>query len=244
MAVKEHRSSKQQTRQNSGLDLKAANRLLGNMSPSERINWSITNFGSGLYAMTSAGIDSALLLDHIAQTGYMVPVIHINTGFLPEETLAFRDTLEMLYDLTIHEYGPSTEQIADISQKQLWNSSPASYSKITKLDPLERAIEDLHVTALLTAVRADQTDNRATLDIIGYGNNGDLRIRPFIDWPAQAVADYIDEHGLPRNALHAKGFESVGDRQTTTAGQGRQGRTFLECGLHVTDGKPLTQKNS
>jgi phosphoadenosine phosphosulfate reductase len=239
MAITKHNSRNKRSRRSADFDLNTVNRHMKNMTATQRINWSITNFGDGLYAMTSAGIDSALLLDHLAQTGYSVPVVHINTGFLPEETLAFRDTLETLYDLSIHEYGPSSKQIDDITERELWNTDLSTYSKLTKLDPLERAINDLQIEALLTAVRSDQTDNRATLEYIGYGNNGELRIRPFIDWPTEAVATYIDGHGLPRNALHAKGYESVADRQTTTAGHGRVGRSIMECGLHVQSGKPV-----
>ncbi len=234
-----HGIQKKRPKHVSNLDLDTANKILRDMTPIERINWAVTNFGSGLYAMTSAGVDSALLLDHIAQTGNSIPVLHINTGFLPQETLDFRDTLEMLYDLRIFEYGPSRDQITEITDRELWNTNLSEYSKITKIAPLERAINELTIDALLTAVRSDQTDNRATLQYIGYGTSGELRVRPFIDWSADAVASYIDGHGLPRNALHQKGFGSIGDRQTTKAGQGRAGRSIMECGLHVVDGKPI-----
>jgi phosphoadenosine phosphosulfate reductase len=221
------------------MDLEATNRYLGSLSAMERIEWAVSTFNTGLYALTSAGVDSALMLDHIAHTSQPVPVIHINTGFLPEETLVFRDQLKRRYGFKLYELGPTQDQIADVTQLRLWEGDLALYSKITKLDPMTKAIKKLNVTALLTAVRGDQTDNRATLHYIDEGNDGELRIHPFIDWSKAEVNDYIASNGLPRNPLHKKGFESVGDRNVTVAGQNRKGRTVMECGIHVVGGKVI-----
>lgn len=225
------------------MNLEAINDELRALNPLARIKWAQQTFGANLYALTSAGVDSALILDHIAQTGSSVPVIHINTGFLPEATLDFRDTLEQLFDLTIFEVGPSEAEIMEINKLELWETDPVQYSKLTKLTPLSRVIASFRIQALLTAVRADQTDNRATLDIVGYGTDNELRIRPFIDWSTDQVNDYIESHGLPRNALYAHGYDSVADTQTTKKGKGRKGRSLLECGLHVIGGNPILQQN-
>lgn len=228
---------KSATKKSPSLNLEAINKQLSLLSAAERIEWALTHFDSGLYALTSAGIDSALMLDHVAQMSRPVPVIHINTGFLPEQTLDFRDELEKRYGFRLYEFGPTEEQIADVTMLRLWDGDLATYSKITKLDPMSKAISELKVTALLTAVRADQTDNRATLRYIGEGNDGELRIHPFIDWPKAQVNDYIEKNNLPRNPLHKKGFESVGDRHVTRPGHDRHGRTVMECGIHVVGGK-------
>lgn len=225
------------------LNLEETNVYLGSISASARIKWAIKTFGDGLFALSSAGVDSALILDHIAKTGASVPVIHINTGFLPAETLKFRDKLAKKYGFRLYQFGPSEEQIDEITKRKLWKNNLAEYSKITKLDPLEQAISQLDAVALLTGVRGDQTDNRATLEFIGKGNNDELRIRPFIDWTESMVADYIDSNKLPRNPLYKKGFGSVGDLHTTKAGAGREGREVIECGLHMVNGK-LVRRNS
>jgi phosphoadenosine phosphosulfate reductase len=233
---------KKQSNFQSSMNLDAINDELRGLSPVDRIKWAEQTFGDNLYALTSAGVDSALILDHIAQTGTSVPIIHINTGFLPQATLDFRDTLEQLYDLTIYEVGPTEAEIDEINKLELWDTDPTAYSKKTKLQPLSRVIDSFHIQGLLTAVRSDQTDNRATLDIVGYGSDNELRIRPFIDWSNEQVNDYIESHGLPRNALYAHGFDSVADTQTTKRGKGRNGRALLECGLHVEGGTPILQE--
>ena len=223
------------------IDIKTTNVYLASLSATERIAWAIRTFASGLYALTSAGVDSALLLDHMVQTENSVPVIHINTGFLPKETLSFRDSLQQRYGLQLYEFGPDKKQVKRITTQKLWDVDLAQYSKVTKLDPLHKAIEELGVQALLTGVRGDQTENRATLGYIGLGNDGELRINPFIDWSKSQVTDYITSHNLPRNPLYAQGFESVGDWHTTRPGKNRSGRTVMECGLHMVNGRLVRQ---
>jgi phosphoadenosine phosphosulfate reductase len=219
------------------LDLDNLNQLLGSLSATDRINWAVNTFNSGLYALTSAGTDSALMLDHISKAKKPIPVIHINTGFLPQETIDFKNKLKQKYGFLLYEFSPSKQQIKDINNLKLWDGDLPLYSKITKLDPLTKAIAKLKVVALLSGVRADQTDNRAELAYIGKGNDGELRIHPFLDWSKTEVEEYISKHGLPRNQLHKKGYESVGDKYTTNPGQNREGRTVMECGLHVVGGK-------
>ena len=213
------------------------NKYLISLTAEDRIRWSVNSFSEGLYALTSAGIDSALMLDHLSKLEKAVPVIFINTGFLPDETLQFRDELKKRYGLRFHEFGPTREQVKEIADSLLWQSDPDKYSKLTKLNPLKRAIKELDVRALLTGVRADQTDNRSTLGVVGEGNDGEVRIRPFIDWSAEEVSDYIDKNELPRNPLYAQGYELVGDWHSTMPGKGREGRAIMECGLHMVDGK-------
>jgi phosphoadenosine phosphosulfate reductase len=216
------------------LDLDEVNTLLESLSAVERIGWAVRTFGPGLFAMTSAGVDSALMLDHIAEKN--IPVIHINTGFLPKETLIFRDELQDRYGFQLHEYKPSVERLGDIVAGKLWETDLSTYSRMTKLEPLAEAIRDLGVTALLAGLRGGQTTNRSKLGYIGRGHDGEYRIHPFIDWSEDEVSAYFDRHKLPRHPLYARGFGSVGDMQTTAPGKQREGRTVMECGLHVSGG--------
>lgn len=160
---------------------------------------------------------------------------------MPPETLAFRDALQQTYGFTLHEFSPTTEQIADVEYLRLWDGDMELYSKLTKLDPLPKAIKELRATALLTGVRRDQTPNRATLGYLGRGGAGEVRVHPLIDWDKQQIDAYIDTHALPRNLLYTQGYGSVGDVHATKPGADRAGRTVIECGIHVPGGKVITQ---
>jgi phosphoadenosine phosphosulfate reductase len=217
------------------------NARLTGLSVPERIKWAFDTYRDGLYAMTSAGVDSAVMLQQIAEAGVSIPVIHINTGFLAPETLDFRDSLQRRYGFRLHEIGPSQEQIADIEELRLWEGDLELYSKLTKLDPLTKAVKELKVTALLVGIRGDQTANRAGLGFVGRGHDGEVRIHPLIDWDKTRIEHYIQQHNLPRNPLYYQGYESIGDRHLTAPGADRSGRTVMECGLHVTNGKAQRQ---
>jgi phosphoadenosine phosphosulfate reductase len=219
------------------LDIDNINEPLSSISATERIEWALNTFKLGLFAMTSAGIDSALMINHLKNASQYIPVIHINTGFLPEETIEFSSDLEKMYGHTFFEFGPSDKEITDIKELHLWDGDLAEYSRITKLKPLKKAIKDLGVKALLTGIRGDQTVNRSSLRVVEFGNNNEIRINPFIDWTQEMVDDYISRNKLPRNPLYKKGFGSAGDINTTQAGSSRNGRKVMECGLHVKNGK-------
>lgn len=219
------------------LDLESSNELLAGLHPSERIKWGYQNFGNQLFALTSAGIDSTLMINFISNTGRTIDAIFINTSFLHPETLIFRDALVDRYNVKIHEFGPSKSEVKLISELKLWDGDPKEYSKITKLQPLQKAIKQLNISALLTGVRSDQTDNRANLNFIGFGNDNEIRINPFLDWSSEKVKQYFEENNLIRHPLYFEGYESVGDIHSTVAGKDRNGRNVMECGLHVENGE-------
>ena len=58
------------------------------LSPQDRLAWAHQRFGSGFALTTSFGIQSAVLLHMLSQLpeGDAVPVIWVDTGYLPEET--------------------------------------------------------------------------------------------------------------------------------------------------------------
>jgi phosphoadenosine phosphosulfate reductase len=73
-----------------------------------------------------------------------------------------------------------------------------------------------------------------------------LKLSPLHDWTRDAVLRFADDNAVPRNALHAKGFASIGCAPCTRAirpGEPeRAGRWWWEdeskkeCGLHIQPG--------
>ena len=68
------------------------------------------------------------------------------------------------------------------------------------------------------------------------------KANPLADWSDDDCWSYIRERGLPYNALHDRGYESIGDTHSTIPGAGREGRWAdtgrTECGLHVEEPRP------
>ena len=221
------------------INLDHINKTMKNKTPRERILLAYQIFGDKLYALTSAGVDSALMIDYLFKTKKEIDIIHINSGFLPIETINFKKQLEKLYNKQFIEYSPSEEIINDINEMDLWIEDSELYSKLTKINPLKHAIKDLKINALLSGVRSDQTNNRLTLNFIDKSSDGVYRINPFLDWSHRDVNEYIENNELPRNKLFYEGFESVGDLHLTIPGSKRQGRRIMECGINVLSGNPI-----
>jgi phosphoadenosine phosphosulfate reductase len=217
------------------LDLDATNQQLGVMEATDRIEWAHETFGDGLYSLSSFGVASALMLHLVQKTSVDVPVIAIDTGFWFPETQAFKDELVEQFEFDLHIYGPAPHEVAAVTDTKLWETDLGAYHEVTKLAPLRQAIGRLGVSALLSGVRRQQTSNRANLQYIDLGNDGELRVHPVLDWSDDQESDFFKQEGLPRHPLHDRGYGSVGDYTTTMPGPGRDGRNLSkrECGLHL-----------
>ncbi len=62
--------------------------------------------------------------------------------------------------------------------------------------------------ARLTAVRCDQTAQRANAPLVGPDCEHDhlVQINPFANWSKAQVWDYIDRHQVPINPLDVPGY--------------------------------------
>ena len=94
-----------------------------------------------------------------------------------------------------------------------------------------------HLDAWVTGVRREQSPTRAAAPKLGWDENRGLwKVSPLADWTEDQVWDYLNEHDLPYNPLHDRGYASIGCAPCTLPGSGREGRWAgqdkTECGLH------------
>lgn len=205
-------------------------------------------YGRGLYALSSFGADAGTLLSLIKKSGVRVPVITIDTGFLFPETHLYKFTLQNRFGIKVITYGPYKDEVEQIAFDRLWEKDIDAYHQVVKREPLKRAIEDLGVEALLQGIRADQTEARASLDVVEEGQFGEDRVHPLLNWKKKQVESYQADENIPRNLLVYEGYESIGDWTTTMPGIGRSGRNLgisNGCGLVVgEDGNLISAKPS
>lgn len=214
------------------------NKLVKDMSATELIRWAKQEFGKNIYTLSSFGVDSCLMLEVIKQSGVRIPVITIDSGFLFNETHAFKDELMRRYSLEIINCYPSQQSIDYIKEVKLWETHARLYYDIVKLEPLSRVIRNKKITALISGIRSDQTENRADMERISRGNDGELRIHPILDWTQEYADTFFTKNHLPRHPLFYEGYASVGDWTTTTKGDTREEsrkimNEKMECGIHL-----------
>jgi len=229
-------------------ELAALDRRLADASPEAVVAAAAERFGDGLVVTTSFGIQAAATL-HLASTVVPgIPVLWVDTGYLPPETYRFADALARRLDLDLHVYqSPVSPARMEALHGRPWEEGSAEaldrYDRLRKVEPLQRGLRELGATAWISGVRADQTEFRRTLRRIDrHGERA--KIHPILHWSARDVHAYLKRHDLPYHPLFEQGYATVGDwHSSRPAGAGaseadaratRFGGLKQECGIHLT----------
>lgn len=214
---------------------------LATASPAEIIGAALSEAGRDKLALVSSfGTESAALLKFAADVDPAIPVIFLDTGWLFEETLRYRDTLTKLFGLsdvrTIH---PLADDLSDEDKdRDLWFSNPDRCCFIRKVEPLSRALAPFK--AWLNGRKRFQGGDRASIPVV-EADGERLKFNPLANvTPDELKALYAMLH-IPPHPLVASGFTSIGCMPCTSrtapgedprAGRWR-GRDKTECGIHV-----------
>ena len=85
-------------------DLKEARQQLEPLDARARLLWAHERFGSGFALTTSFGIQSSVLIHVLSgmDRGRDIPVIWVDTGYLPPETYRYAEDLCQRFDLNLH----------------------------------------------------------------------------------------------------------------------------------------------
>ena len=228
--------------------LKAANTELKPLTAQERVRWAYERFGNHLVLSTSFGIQSAVLLHCATQVYAQIPVIFIDTGYLFPETYRFGQQLTERLQLNLKKYQPllsAAEQEA-LYGKQ-WERGLEEierYNHTRKVEPMNRALEELEASAWLAGLRQVQAESRQDLNIIQQQKRM-IKIYPIVDWTDRDVYRYLKMHDLPYHPLWEEGYVSVGDVHSTSRlleGMRPEDTRFQglkrECGLHEVSDNP------
>src|SRR6202011_1083916 len=118
-------------------------RALRNASPAEVIATALQTVGrEHLAVVSSFGAESAALLKVMADVDPAIPGILLDTRWLFEETLAYRDTL--IATLGLGDVRSIKQLEETLSRKdpnrELWFSDPDACCRIRKVEPLARAL--------------------------------------------------------------------------------------------------------
>jgi phosphoadenosine phosphosulfate reductase len=168
-------------------------------------------------------------------------VIFLDTGWLFEETLAYRDTLIAKLGLRdVRSIKPSEQALARHDPNgDLWFSDPDACCRIRKVEPLARALKPFD--AWINGRKRFQGGLRAAMPVVEQ-DGVRLKFNPFANVAREAIEAIYASADLPPHPLVAAGFLSVGCMPCTSRTQagedaraGRwRGRAKTECGIHTT----------
>lgn len=202
----------------------------------ELIEALVERFGSGLVLACSFQKEEAVLLDMLFAADPTARVFALDTHVLFPETYANWRAVEERYDTRIEVFqGPSLGLQAAEHGANLWETAPDRCCAIRKVEPLGRALAARD--CWITGVRRDQSPTRANAPKLGWDDaHGLWKASPLADWDDERVWEYVRARDLPYNALHDRGYASIGCTYCTMPGDGRSGRWTgsekTECGLH------------
>lgn len=214
---------------------------LRNQSPAAVIEAALRAVGRERLALVSSfGTESAALLKVMADVDPAIPVIFLDTGWLFEETLAYRDTLIAALGLRdVRSIKPLEETLSrEDPDRELWFSDPDACCRIRKVEPLARALAPF--SAWINGRKRFQGGLRAAIPVVEQDGIR-LKFNPFANVTREEIEAIYAAAKLPPHPLKASGFLSVGCMPCTSrtspdedARAGRwRGRPKTECGIHT-----------
>jgi len=204
-------------------------------------------------AVSFSGAEDVVLVEMASRLRPGIEVFTLDTGRLHPETYRFIEEVRERFPVSLEVLSPDATALeAMVREKGLFSFYRDGHQEccgIRKVGPLRRKLATLD--AWITGQRRDQNPTRLAVpeveaDPAFTSESRPLaKFNPLAGWTSAQVWDYIAACELPFNALHLKGYVSIGCEPCTRPirpGQHeREGRWWWEdalkkeCGLHIGD---------
>jgi phosphoadenosine phosphosulfate reductase len=218
------------------------------MTAEEVIRLALERFGKNIALLSSFGAEDMVLIDMLMKADPKARVLTLDTGRLPQETYNVIDATRQKYGIPVEVYFPKADAVEAMVAEHGPNLFYHSIENrqlccgVRKMEPLRRALSGLD--AWITGLRRDQSVTRTAVHKLEWDEvNGLVKVNPLVEWSRDDVWSYIREHNVPYNALHDRGYPSIGcgpcTRAVAPGEHERAGRWWWEhaetkeCGLHV-----------
>jgi len=225
------------------------------MTAEDRVAAALKTLPGQHIVSSSFGAQSAVMLHLVTRLQADILVVLIDSGYLFPETYRFIDELTERLGLNLKVFRPEQSGAWQEARNGLrWEQGLAgleAYNQDNKVEPMQRAIEELNVGTWFSGLRRSQSTERAKTPFVE--RSGDrFKVYPIADWTDKDIYDYLKMHDLPYHPLWEKGYVSIGDVHTTKSladvDSIEETRFFglkRECGLHELDfGKCLDAKSA
>lgn len=216
-------------------DTNDLNSKYGNLTYIDRLKLLFSEFDpSKILVTTSFGSTSIVLLHLINKVAPGHPIHLINTGYLFQETLLYKQQLIEEFGLNVIDVHPKKRSHEFSSKHKVWENNPDFCCFINKVEPL-RDLKQAHQIWVSGLLRF-QNENRSGKQF--FEMQGDLlKFHPILDMSGDDLNLYRSIYELPAHPLSFKGYGSIGCVHCTKKGTGRQGRwegtSKTECGIHL-----------
>jgi len=218
---------------------------INSLSLNDTLNYLAITFTDVIFS-TSFGKEDQVITHTISQGESNIKIFTLDTGRLFEETYEVYHRTRLKYKINIEAYFPNQVAVQGLLEKKgpysfydsIENRKECCF--IRKIEPLKRALKGKQIW--ITGLRKEQSENRADMQMAEWDEGNQLiKIHPLFNWTEKEVDEFVDKNNVPINALHKKGFPSIGCSPCTRAVEAgedfRAGRWWWEsskkeCGLH------------
>ncbi len=197
---------------------------------------------------SSFGYEDQVITHDILNNKLGINIFTLDTGRMFTETYSVWNSTNEHYDTKVKAYYPDYKLLEGFIREKGPNSFYESVENrttccyIRKVEPLSRALRNQAVW--ITGMRAEQSNARKDLPMLEWDpKHHVIKYHPLLHRTFEEVKQYIQDHNIPYNPLHDRGFVSIGCAPCTRAirpGEDfRAGRWWWEnksdkeCGLHV-----------
>ncbi|MBM4362555.1 MAG: phosphoadenylyl-sulfate reductase [Deltaproteobacteria bacterium] len=233
------------------LDVAELAQRLATAHPRDILRAGLERFGDRL-GIAWSGAEDVVLLHMALEAKLPFTAFCIDTGRLHPETYRYLDRVRRELGIELAVVGPDPRDLEPFVRKKglfsFYEDGHEECCGVRKVAPLRRTLAALDAWA--TGQRRDQSPSTRSAvavveaDATFTGRAGRLvKFNPLAAWTSAEVWQYLRDEGLPYNALHERGFVSIGCEPCTRAvlpgEHERAGRwwweenTQRECGLHA-----------
>ena len=222
---------------------------LDSQSSEQVLGFALEKFHPRIALSNSLQTEDMVVLDIAWRIEPKVRVFTLDTGRLHQETYDMMDRVRDHYGVKLEVLFPDAAEVQAMVNAKGLNLFYESVENrheccgLRKVKPLQKALAGLD--AWVTGLRRDQWASRTNIQKIEIdaANGGIIKFNPIADWTQEQLDEYVNAHNVPRHALYANGFTSIGclpcTRATKPGENPRAGRWWWEqegqkeCGLHV-----------
>jgi phosphoadenosine phosphosulfate reductase len=227
-------------------DVELVNGAFSSKKAAERMSWLYDQFGARLVLSSSFGLQAAVMLHLVSKHAPQIPVIWLDTGYLFPETYQYAEKLIDSLGIDVQVYQPKVSAARqEALYGKLWEQGEkenSQYGIINKVEPMNRALQELGTDIWVSGLRRSQSSTRVDRNFAEQQKRT-LKVYPILDWADAQVSAYFYDNNLPKHPLEAEGYQTMGDRHSTSpviegesAESSRFGGEKYECGLHLSSG--------
>lgn len=183
-------------------DLAGLNTAFRGKKPSEIMQYAIEEARNPV-VFTNFRPLAIAFLQLVTQPQKDIPVIWVDHGFNTPETYRHVENVVEYLGLNMHVYSPKMSAAHYLAVHgtipPLDTPEHDEFSQIVKLEPFNRAMQEIQPDIWLNGIRHDQNAHRKNLDIFTFGSHGTVRVAPMFELTELDVEEYIYDRDLPDN---------------------------------------------